>query len=218
MDRPGFFFVAGCNAAGKSSFIRTRFNQFSDFEIIMTDVYKNRSREVCREALSNRLNVVLETPFNNDSFVEFIELARQNGYYTSLIVLFLDNPQHSIERVANRVIEQNGLHISGDNIKWNFSESFKNVANYFLYFDRTDFIYTGIAGKNEQIMSFRKGEIARYKNNELEYPQKFAHFSHSWHRLNEASRNVIFTNQNYENFDLTQDRPDELDRGYGFSY
>ena len=166
--------------------------------------------------MSNSRNVVLETPFNNDSFVEFIELARQKEYYTSLIVLFLDNPQHSIERVANRVIEQNGLYISGDNIKWNFSECFKNVANYFLYFDRTDFIYTGIAGKNEQIMSFRKGEIARYKRSDLEYPQKFAHFSHNWHRLGEASRDVIFANQDYENPGLTQDRPNDLGRGYGF--
>jgi len=182
----------------------------------MTDVYKSRSKDVCREALSNGHNVVLETPFNNESFVEFVELARKKGYYTSLIVLFLDNPQHSIERVANRVLEQNGLHISGDNIKRNFSESFKNVANYFLYFDRTDFIYTGIAGKNEQIMSFRKSEIARYKSNNLEYPQKFAHFSNSWHRLSTVCRDIIFLNQDYENRDLIQDRLNNKNQGYGY--
>lgn len=216
MEQPRFFFVAGCNAAGKSSFIRTRFNQLADFEVIMTDVYKGRSKDVCREALSNGRNVVLETPFNNESFVEFVELARKKGYYTSLIVLFLDNPQHSIERVANRVLEQNGLYISGDNIKWNFSESFKNVANYFLYFDRTDFIYTGIAGNNEQIMSFRKSEIARYKSNDLEYPQKFAHFSNSWHRLSLECRDIIFLNQDYENKDLIQDRSNNTNRGYGY--
>jgi predicted ABC-type ATPase len=43
MKQPEFIFVAGCNAAGKSSFIRTRVNELDGFEIIMTDVYKGQS-------------------------------------------------------------------------------------------------------------------------------------------------------------------------------
>jgi predicted ABC-type ATPase len=216
MDQAKFIFVTGCNAAGKSSFIRTRFNNLSDYEIIMTDVFKTRAKEVCEEALNANRNVILETPFNVESFKELIDLARHQGYYTSLIVLFLDNPQHSIERVANRVLEQNGLYISGDNIKWNFSESFKNVANYFLYFDRSDFIYTGIADENTPIMSFRKGEIASYKQNHLDYPQRFAHFSHNWHRLDEYAHNIIKANLDFENSQLIRDeRPNQ---GYRFRY
>ncbi|MFI5160485.1 MAG: zeta toxin family protein [Sphingobacteriales bacterium] len=177
MEQPRFIFVAGCNAAGKSSFIRTRLNKLSDFDIIMTDVYKNRSKEVCEQALSKGRNVILETPFNQVHFKDLIDLARNEGYFTSLIVLFLDNPQQSIDRVASRVLEQNGLYISGDNIKWNFNESFKNVANYYFYFDRSDFIYTGIVDENKLIMSFRKGEIVNYHKNKLHYAQKFADFS-----------------------------------------
>lgn len=37
---PELIFVVGPNAAGKSSFIRTRLVQLQDFEIIMTDVSK----------------------------------------------------------------------------------------------------------------------------------------------------------------------------------
>ena len=39
-----FIFVTGCNAAGKSSLIRTRLSEFSDYEVIMTDVYKSRAK------------------------------------------------------------------------------------------------------------------------------------------------------------------------------
>ncbi|WP_454802957.1 hypothetical protein [Mucilaginibacter phyllosphaerae] len=38
-------------------------------------------------------------------------------------------------------------------------------------FDRSDFIYTGVAGKNMQIMSFRNHELATYKSSDLQYPQ-----------------------------------------------
>jgi|GEM_PF-827389 len=217
MNRPGFFFVTGCNAAGKSSFIRTRFNQLEDFEIIMTDVYKSRAKEVCQNALEKGVNVVIETPFNEVSFIDLIELAREKGYYTSMIVLFLDSPQHSIERVANRILEQNGLYISGRNIKHNFNESFKNVANYFLYFDRSDFIYTGVAGKNMQIMSFRNHELATYKSNDLQYPQKFAHYSNQWQRLSEESFERITANKDYENLLLTS-RSGDNDHNRGFGY
>jgi predicted ABC-type ATPase len=218
MEQPRFIFVAGCNAAGKSSFIRTRINHLSDFEIIMTDVYKARSREVCQDAIKKGQDIILETPFNVESFKELIDLAISYGYYTSLIVLFLDNPQQSIDRVANRVIEQNGLYISGNNIKWNFSESFKNLANYFFYFDKSDFIYTGVINENKLIMSFRKNELFAYYQNELEYPPKFAHFSYNWKRMNEEAYKLIMANQDYENPQKTRNPSNDLNYRGGYGY
>ena len=135
MNTPQFILVAGCNAAGKSSFIRSRIHQLENFEIIMTDVYKSRSKEVVRKAFTMNKNIVLETVFNDESFKDLVDEARSRGYNTSLLLFFLDIPQQSINRVATRSIEQGGLEISGTNVKWNFSQSFKNVALYFLYFD-----------------------------------------------------------------------------------
>ena len=68
MRKPELVFIAGCNAAGKSSFIRTRINELSGFEIIMTDVYKGRSKEVFKKALGSGTDIVLETVFNDFSF------------------------------------------------------------------------------------------------------------------------------------------------------
>ena len=57
LDSPELIFVVGCNAAGKSSFIRTRLNELLDFEIIMTDVSKGRTKDVIQNALNERKNI-----------------------------------------------------------------------------------------------------------------------------------------------------------------
>jgi len=89
---PELVFVAGCNAAGKSTFIRTRLNELEDFEVLMTDVYKGRTKDLA-------------------------DYAHNAGYQTSLVVLFPDSIQQSITRVALRGVQQSGLTISGNNIE-----------------------------------------------------------------------------------------------------
>jgi len=71
------------------------------------------------KALSNGQNIIIETVFNDASFKDRVDMARQKDYHTSMIALFLDTPQHSIDRVASRSIEENGLFISGDLVKSN---------------------------------------------------------------------------------------------------
>lgn len=81
--KPELIFVAGCNAAGKSTFIRTRLNELSGFEIIMTDVYKGRTKEVFRNAIKQKKNIILETVFNDESFKDLVDEARNAGYFSS---------------------------------------------------------------------------------------------------------------------------------------
>jgi predicted ABC-type ATPase len=191
-------FIAGCNAAGKSSFIRTRISELDGFEIIMTDVYKGRVKEVFNNAIKGGKNIILETVFNDSSFKDLVDHARNEGYDSSLIALFLDNPQHSIERVAFRTVEQSGLMISNGNIRINFNESFKNIATYFFYFDRTDFIYTGVTGRNKKIMSFEKSALTYYKATNLLYPQKIAQYAYQNQRMNKEVFDLIIANEDFE--------------------
>lgn len=93
MEIPELTIVAGPNAAGKSSFIRTRTNELGGCEIIMTDVYKSRTVAVFRAALKSRKDIILETIFNDPMFKDLVDEARNAGYQTSLIVLFLDTVQ-----------------------------------------------------------------------------------------------------------------------------
>ncbi len=131
--------MVGCNAAGKSTFIRTRLNDLDGFEIFMTDVYKHRTKDLVKQAINQNKDILVETVFNDSSFKDLVDFAKNAGYKTSLVVLFLDSIQQSINRVAFRGMQQSGITISGSNVRINFNESFKNIANYFFYFDRSDF-------------------------------------------------------------------------------
>lgn len=194
MIQPELYVVTGPNAAGKSSFIRSRLNDFNGFEVIMTDVFKDRTKKVFADAIQNRKNIVLETVFNNESFKFFIEDAKRAGYNTSLIVLFLDNPKESMDRVASRYLEQNGLEISKGNVEINFNENFKNVSFYYFYFDRADFIYTGNKNHNENVMTFKGMDIMEYKSNTYRFIQAFATYAFSKDRLSKAAFDIINEN------------------------
>jgi len=194
---PELIFVAGCNAAGKSTFIRTRLNELESFEILMTDVYKARTKDLAKEAIDQGKDVLIETVFNDASFKNIADYARNAGYQTSLIVLFLDSIQQSITRVALRGIQQSGITISGTNIKINFNESFKNIANLFYYFDRSDFIYTGLGEVNQLIMSFQHDVLHRYYSNDLIYPQHFAKYSFANEKLGQDAYEIILSNKDF---------------------
>ena len=197
MHKPELIFVVGCNAAGKSTFIRTRLNELEGFKILMIDVYKERTKDLAELSIAKSENVIIETVFNDASFKDLVDLARNAGYQTSLVVLFLDNLSQSITRVAVRGMQQSGITISGSNIKINFNESFKNVADYFFYFDTTDFLYTGLSSVNRLIMSFQKGKLASYKFNDLVYPQKFAAYSFQRDHLNKGDYDIILSNKDF---------------------
>ena len=89
------------------------------------------------------------------------------------------------------------LNISGSNIKINFNESFKNIVMFFLYFDRSDFMYTGAGKVNRLIMSFEKGELQNYYSSELIYHQKFASYGLQKDRLTKEIFDIIISNQDF---------------------
>jgi len=197
MERPDFIFVTGCNAAGKSSLIRSHLSEFPGYEVIMTDVYKGRSREVFRNAIRDAKNIILETPFNDGGFKELIDLARNAGYQTSMVVLFLKSAAQSLERVANRRALENGLYISPGNVEYNFIENFKNVAICFPYFDESHFLYTGEKGLNQLIMRFEEDRLVEYISNNLTYIQKFAEHAFRQQRLDKKDFEIIGGNNDY---------------------
>jgi predicted ABC-type ATPase len=198
MDRPDLIFVTGCNAAGKSSLIRAHLSLFPDYEIIMTDVYKERSREVFKETVIARKNIILETPFNNEGFKDLVDFSRNSGYQSILIVLFLKSPAHSFERVAARRTFENGLYISEENVEFNFVENFKNVAKYFPYFDESFFVYTGEKEQNQLIIKFQQDNLIEYKMNDFVFVQKFAEYSYQLERLNKSDFQIIVENKDYK--------------------
>lgn len=197
MERPELIFVTGCNAAGKSSLIRIHWSELPDYEVIMTDVYKNRYPEVFKAAVKLKRNIVLETPFNNEGFKDLIDQANHAGYGSTLITLFLKSPAQSVDRVANRRALENGLHISSGNVELNFIENLKNVSKYYAYFEDSYFIYTGKKHTNKLIMSFQKDKLVEYKSNDLAYVQKFAEMAYRNQLLDQHELEIIAANKDF---------------------
>jgi predicted ABC-type ATPase len=194
MNHPEFIFITGCNAAGKSSLIRTHLSEYPDYQVIMSDVYKSRSREVFLSTVKARKDIMLETPFNNEAFKDFADIAKSAGYETSLVVLFLNSPAQSFGRVATRSTLENGLYIPEEEVKYNFAENFKNVSKYYFYFDQAFFVYTGMKDLNRHIMTFSKGKLVEYNSNELDFIQRFAGYAYSIDRMNKGDLDIIKAN------------------------
>jgi predicted ABC-type ATPase len=197
MERPELIFVTGCNAAGKSSLIRSHRSELPDYEVIMTDVYKGRSREVFKEALRQRKCIILETPFNDEGFKDLVDLANNAGYKSTLITLFLRSPGQSLERVANRRTLENGLHISAANVEHNFIENLRNVSKYYAYFEESYFVYTGEVHRNQLIMRFEKERLVEYKANDLAYVQKFTEMACHNQVLDRQELEIIAANKDF---------------------
>ena len=197
MSKPELIFVAGCNAAGKSTFIRSRLSDLSDFEVLMTDVYKARTKSLAQQAIAQRKDVIVETVFNDASFKELADQAALAGYQSTLIVLFLDDIEQSRKRSALRLMQQSGLGISSGNVGLNFSESFKNIANSFYYFDHIIFIYTGMGEINHPVMRLERDKLTSYTANLLNYPQRFADYTFQQGFLDREAYDIIKANQDY---------------------
>jgi len=197
MERPELIFVTGCNAAGKSSLIRSHRGEFPDYEVIMTDVYKGRSRDVFKEGIRQRKSIILETPFNDEGFKDLVDLANNAGYKSTLITLFLRSPAQSLERVANRKALENGLHISAGNVEHNFIENLRNVSKYYAYFEESYFVYTGEVHRNQLIMRFEKERLVEYKANDLSYVQKFAEMAYHNQVLDRGELEIITANKDF---------------------
>ena len=215
MYSPELVFVTGPNAAGKSSFIRSRLGQLENFEILMTDVFKGRVFELFDKALHSSKNIILETIFNDSKFKDLVEKAKGAGYYTRLVQLFVDTPTESLERANYRRIFENGLAISKNTILINFNENFKNVAQYYFYFDRVDLIYNG--GKNEAInlATFEGLDLTRYQSNESNFIKRFAEYAFHKERMDKKAFDIISANQDFSN-EQNRHQKDQQEQGRRF--
>lgn len=53
-----------------------------------TDVYKERTKHLAEISIAKNENVIVETVYNDTSYKDVVDLARNAGYQTSLLVLF----------------------------------------------------------------------------------------------------------------------------------
>lgn len=122
MNGKRIYIIAGCNGAGKTtasfnmlpSILRCR--EFVNADEIARGISPFQPDKVAFEAgriMIERINELMdagvdfafETTLSTRSFRPFIERAKKQGYYISLLFFWLESPELAIKRVQTRVAE-----------------------------------------------------------------------------------------------------------------
>lgn len=164
--------VAGANGVGKTTFA-LQFLAEHDFEFLNADeIAKKLSAEnpsdkkisagkiffkKLNEAVEQEKSLLLESTLSGRYLQEYFEIWKAGGYEIEIIFIFVESPEISIARIAERV--KNGGHFVPDadvlrrfsRGKQNFWRIYKNLADSWslFYNSESSFIQIAIGEKNE---------------------------------------------------------------------
>jgi len=156
MEKPKLLIIAGPNGTGKTSltdkilkhewvencdyinpdFIaRDKFGDWNSQEMVLKAAqFAEKWREKC---LENRKSLIFETVLSASDKVDFIQRAKQQGFFIRLFFIGTDNPQINASRVARRVM-QGGHDVPIQKI---ISRYYKSIANCSLLSKVVDRLY-----------------------------------------------------------------------------
>ncbi len=155
---PEFILITGPNASGKTTLIEATRPMLHEagFSIIIPD---NIIRELqlkyqtsnvnhgpiilnaVNEPITNRTNLVVETPFNSDGFINTLARIKTCGYRMTMYQIILPDEKSSINRVSLRY-KNGGLYIDPDQVKENFLLNATNVRDAIPIFNKTYILNT----------------------------------------------------------------------------
>jgi predicted ABC-type ATPase len=145
---PVFFLLAGPNGAGKSTLYKAllaRGTIPAEAEFINADLYESahlqhirdltERSEAAREWADERrahcvaqgISFVSETVFSHESKLQLIDDARAAGFFVTLLVVAIDNPQRLLERVQQRVRE-GGHDVPAERILARYPRTLSNLT------------------------------------------------------------------------------------------
>lgn len=146
--------VAGANGSGKSTFAQelkaeTNYPFLNADEIEKGLEIENAKFEAGRiffKTLENwihqEISFITESTLSGISLLQTIEKLKSKDYQIKIVYVFLETPQHCIDRIAIRV-QKGGHHIPDEDVirrfhrsKANFWEKYKNQADeWLIYFN-----------------------------------------------------------------------------------
>lgn len=147
MTQPIFHLLAGPNGAGKSTLYRALVDSGTvapELEFVNADLYEKshlqnildlqkRSKaardwaDARRKALlEGKIGFVSETVFSHESKLSLVSHAQSLGYHVVLYVVSVNNPQHLLARVRQRV-QEGGHHVPTRRILERYPRTMANL-------------------------------------------------------------------------------------------
>jgi predicted ABC-type ATPase len=145
---PNLYIISGCNGAGKTTASFTILPEMLDCkEFVNADeIAKGLSPfqpesvsfqagrimlERIDELTNSGVDFAFETTLTTLSYVNTIKIAKEKGYFVTLLFFWLNDVNLAIERVKNRVSE-GGHNIPEDVIRRRYFRGISNLSNKFI--------------------------------------------------------------------------------------
>jgi predicted ABC-type ATPase len=165
MTEKNLYIIAGCNGAGKTTASFTilpeiiECKEFVNADEIAKGLSPFQPEKVAFESgriMLNRINELLtenksfafETTLSTRSYKNKIELAKQNGYTTTLLFFWLQSVELAKERVKIRVSE-GGHNIEPEIIERRYKNGIKNLFDIYLPIIDGALIFDNSNGRHE---------------------------------------------------------------------
>lgn len=174
---PNLYIIAGCDGAGKTTVAGTLLSEMlncNDFvnagSILdgLSVTHRGHALIKVGRITVNRIKLLLqggqdfaiETTLAGKCHAGLVKKAQSLGYKVSLIFIWLNTPEHAIQRVASRV-SNGGHNIPNDVIKRRFDRGRYNLHS--IYIPICDFytIITTDMGKPEQVKTREAGQVTK---------------------------------------------------------
>lgn len=167
------FIIAGANGSGKTTLAKELLPEYGLIFINADEIARNinphdihsvrvsAGKEVFKkldECLNSGISFAIETTLSGNFLIKYIKKAKELGYQTTIIYVFLDTPQFNIKRVKVRV--KNGGHdIPDEDVIRRYYRSKNNF--WFKYKDLVDIweVYYNGMSIYELVMKYRNSDI-----------------------------------------------------------
>ena len=216
--QPEFILVTGANGTGKTTLIESNRSvlEAAGFKIIIPDnILKYATshtdapaviQEHVDNALSQRSNFILESPFQFQSLITTIDQIRETGYSLSLYQLFVDNVMKSAIRVKDR-FKEGGLYINTSQVEANFNANLNNVGGQYDRFDHAYFIDNSTNREMKLAAEFKGPLLIRYHSIASLYLRDLFEQEGVMEKIDRHTLKVIQANKDYTSEVLRQSLP-----------
>ncbi len=166
--------VAGANGVGKTTFARQFLIEYPDYkylnadeiakEISPKDILKSQITagkmffERLKTFVAEEKSFLIESTLSGRYLIKFLREIRSRNYQTTLVFIFVDSPEVSIERIAGRVkkgghfVPEKDVRRRYERGRRNFWTIYKNLVNRWslIYNSNDSFEYVVIGKRNEE--------------------------------------------------------------------